>query len=665
MTGKPNETFFPNRAASWWCTLEDLLWPEKKAVDRIKRRAEGFAEAGIDTAINFGFHLRFDFSNYFGSLHGYYAQVCEELHQRGIRFMDHYSCNLVTRPRNEADFRKVHASQRHHILLHPDPAAAAHAQYEGHRFWELCEKDVRDGSRGYSWNYQAELFCHNNPGFLDMHAKYLKRLLAEVPLDGFEIDDMCDYAGLTTCACDYCRDRFRRDYGHELPAFGDVSFWGDTSGAPTTWGNYDNPVFRDWLRMKSDGPVDHLRMIQSLIGDLPLMTCCSSTGPMALNNIGLDLEKKTPALDLLMLENCGLGTDTVQWDRMDAEALQQKDIAVKMGGAPAIALSYTVYEPGAYLGWCLSRFWGVGNWSSTLTGRLSEDPSDGKDVYELIGPTNRWEMANSDLRYWEGLDIPEIRLVSNRYCRINGWRDGDGQEHWQRVSAWSRAFVSRNIGYRFVRADELADGDALAAESTPLVLDGVACVSDSQYEALRAYLQNGGVAWLRLPFGSHDERGGRRDAPLSELLLAARFPGLAVLSGEPAAQALDGLIGRGDFVPRIRQLAGDTRWAVRLRQHPEGIVLHLINRALEAEAHASLQDAYKGQAVMSAIRSVSGDGRLEYEIDLDGIGEPWTRATLKSPERSGVVPVPVHAEANKRVKLTIDMSGIDIYGVVQ
>jgi hypothetical protein len=76
--------FAPRRAASWWCTLEDILWPEKKVIDRIKRRAEGFARARIDTAINFGFHIRFDFSNYFAQLHGYYANVCEELHRYNI-----------------------------------------------------------------------------------------------------------------------------------------------------------------------------------------------------------------------------------------------------------------------------------------------------------------------------------------------------------------------------------------------------------------------------------------------------------------------------------------------------------------------------------------------------------------------------------------------------
>ena len=103
----PDSGFVPLHIASWWCTLDDILWPQKQVVDKIKSRAEAFSKSGIDTAINFGFHIRFDFSNYFGQLHGYYANVCEELHKYDIKFMDHYSCNHVERPRGEDEFRKA------------------------------------------------------------------------------------------------------------------------------------------------------------------------------------------------------------------------------------------------------------------------------------------------------------------------------------------------------------------------------------------------------------------------------------------------------------------------------------------------------------------------------------------------------------------------------
>jgi hypothetical protein len=324
--------FVPNRAASWWCSITDLQWPQKYVVDKIKRRADGFAKARIDTAINFGFHNRFDFSNYFRAVHGYYANVCEELHQRNIRFMDHYSCNHVSRPRNEADFRYINKYERHAVLLIPDEEAARFAQYEGHRFQDLCEVDLRDGSRGYAKQYQFEAFCHNNPALHDMHRKYLTRLIKEVPFDGIEVDDMCSYPGNTTCGCSYCRERFKRDYGHDIPDFSDHAFFGDTTKEDMLeWGNYANPMYRDWLRMKSDSVRDHIKMIKEVIGDKPLMTCCSDTGPIVLNALALDLEKMAPHLDMFMLENVGTNIRNSDWMQMDAEPCTKK-ILPKKGG---------------------------------------------------------------------------------------------------------------------------------------------------------------------------------------------------------------------------------------------------------------------------------------------------------------------------------------------
>lgn len=665
MTNREYRYFRPRRMASWWCTLEDILWPEKKVMEKIKGRAEGFAKAGIDTAINFGFHTRFDFSDYFGSLHGYYANVCEELHKYGIRFMDHYSCNLVERPRGDKEFIKLHAWNRHHILLHPDPIAASHAQYAGHMFQNVCEVDVRDGSRGYSWSYQAEMFCHNNPGFLDMHRKYLERHLAEVPVDGYQVDDMCDYGGLATCGCIHCRERFLMDYGHELPDFGDDSFWGDTTGDPCTWGNYENHVFRDWLRMKADSVADHVKMIKEVIGDKPLMTCCSSTGPIMLNALGLNLERFTENLDLIMLENCGLGIDSVHWDRMDAEALQQKDIAEKMGHAPTLALSYTIYKMGGYIGWCLSRFWGVGNWSSTQPGRLENDPSDAMEIEEIIGPINNWEIRYSDLDYLSGHDVVEVRLVSNRLCRENGWRDNDGFEHWDRVSEWSNTLLEHNLGYRFIRAEELADAHMLKLENTPVILDGVGCVSDAQYNAIREYLMQGGTAWLKLPFGTHDEKGFKRKIPLSDELLNEKYTGLVIINSVSRAEALDSFIVSGNIIPRIRQVSGDTRWTSRLRVHEEGVVLHLMNRALKAIPHPELKDKNNVQVLLD-IESFNSSNRIEYIIEFNGIGTPWDKAVVMSPELGDENRiVKLEKISNTCIKIYIDLNRIRLYGVVQ
>jgi hypothetical protein len=658
----PDMPFIPRRVASWWVTIEDLQWSQKSIRDKIKRRAAAFAEAQIDMVVNYGFHIRFDFSNYFGQLHGLMANACEELHQYGIKFMDHYSCNHVERPKDEADFHKLHQRHRHHVLLFHDPIAAAHAQYEGHLFQDICEVDIRDGSRGYSLQYQMEAFCHNNPNFLDMHVKYLKRLLNEVPIDAIEVDDMCDYVGLAACGCVHCRERFKRDYGREIPPFDDKSFWGDTSKPMLWWGNYENPAFREFIQMKTDGIVDHVKLVKSVVGDLPLMSCCSSTGPITLNSISLDLEKMSPYLDFFMLENVGTNVNSVQWIPKDAEALHQKDIAKQRGDSPAIALSYTIYEKGGYLGWALSRFWGVANWSSTHNQRLIEDPADAREMEEVIHEWNNWEVQQSDLDFREGEDLVEIRLVSNSYCRDNGWRDEDGKEHWDRLKAWSASCVAHNVGYRFVRAREFSDATALLSEKTPLVLDGVACVSDAQYNAISSFLASGGKAWLALPFGTRDEKGYLRDKPLHDALLRRFKRNITVLESALQGDMLDKLIQEGRFKPILTQVGGDKRWAVRMRWHDGKLVFHFLNAAIKAIPHPTIKDN-GGVAILQDIDSNITDNRLSYRLNLKSLNE--TSYLLKSPELKEAHREITCIKKGKGYDLDVDLSDIKLYAVLQ
>lgn len=655
--------FLPMRAASWWCGIEDLLWSEKKIVDKIKRRAAAFAEAKIDTAINFGFHFRFDFADYFGQLNGYYANVCEELHKYDIKFMDHYSCNLVARPRGEAEFKKLHRGQRHVVLLFHDPIAAEHSQYEGHYFKDICEVDLSNGGKGYAKQYQTDLFCHNNPGFLDMHKKYLQRLMKEVPFDGIEVDDMSDYAGLTTCGCSHCRERFRKEYGHEIPPLGEKSFWGDTSKNEMQWGNYENPIFRDWIRMKIDSVVDHIKMVKSTVGDKPLMTCCSSTGPILLNSVALNLEKMSPHLDLFMLENVGTNIKSVEWVNMDAEALQQKDIAQKRGNAPAMALSYTIYGKGGYLGWSLSRFWGVGNWSSTLNGRQEEDPADAMETEAIISPYNNWEVKYSNLNYLDGRDFVEVRLVSSSYCRDNGWRGADKLEHWDKVKAWSASLVKNNVGYRFVRSMELSDAVDLCKDTTPLILDSVGCVSDSQFKAIKSYLSKGGDAWVALPFGTHDDKGFKREVPLSEELFKHKYKNLILIETATTSNPLEKLIQKGKFHPVLKQITGDKRWAARIRIHEGMPVIHFMNTALVAVPHPSLKDL-RGVPILNDLESKIADNNLSYEIDSKKIA--LSQLSMMSPELGGEKREVNIKEVNHGIlTINVNLSGVKTYAVVQ
>jgi len=662
----PYPYFRPRKMASWVTELNDILWPDKAVVEKIKKRAKGFADAGIDTAINFGFHLRFDFSDYFDMLHGYFKNVCDELHSYGIKFMDHYSCNLVERPRTKEDFYYLHNAHRHHVLLHKDTKAAEFAQYEGYMFQEICEKRVNDGTRGYSWNYQAELFCHNNPNFIDMHRKYLKRLFNDVPMDGMEIDDMCDYGAFSTCCCDYCKERFRKEFNRELPAFENKEFWGNTSGNPTTWGNYENPAFRDWVMLKVNSVRDHIKMVKKELGYRPLMTCCSATGPMVLNGLGLNLERFMDDLDLLMLENCGMGVQTVSWDKAEAEALLQKNIALNMGNAPAIALSYSTYDTSAYMGWAFARFWGVSNWASTLVGRLSHDPGDIKEINDLLAPCNNWEDRYSRLDPCEGEDIYDVRLVNNLLCRENGHRDGKGRDHWAKVSSWSKALLHNNIGYRFVRYTELADKDRLIGEYTPIILDNCGCVSDDQYFAVKSFLDNDGTVIMALPFGIKDEKGYLREKPLSDELLSKGYPGLVLIDENASLDTcINELIQNNIIIPKIRQTDGDRTWAVKIRKHKDKLVMHILNRAIEAIPHPTLTNAIGPGKILYDIAAANQGENVSYIIDISGLSQKPTEINFMSPETGSLKrKVSVEKLTENKVKITFSTKGIKLYGII-
>ncbi len=659
----PSLPFIPRRTASWWVTLNEVQWSQKSIKDEIKRRAAAFAEARIDTAIIFGWHIRFDYANYFGHLHGYMADVANELHKYDIKLMDHYSCNHTERPRDKAEFAKLHKGQRHHALLFHDEVALNHAQYAGHFFNDICEIDLRDGSRGYARQYQMEAFCHNNPGFLDMHAKYLQRLLKEVPLDGMQVDDMCDYAGLTTCGCNYCRARFKKDYGHDIPSFTDTNFFGDTNKPMLQWGNYQNPVFRDWISMKTDGIVDHVKMVKSILGDKPLMSCCSSTGPVSLNAISLDLEKMAPHLDFFMLENVGTNIKGVNWVHMDAEAMNQKDIAQWRGNAVAMALSYTIYEIGGYFGWALSRYWGVANWSSTLNHRLEEDPIDAREQEDVISPTNKWELKHSDLDIREGRDIVELRLVNNKLCKDNGFKDENGVEHWTKARSWSEHLVHANVGYRFLRYEELADAEAISKEKSPVIIDGSGCISDKQFNAISSYLSKGGTVWLALPFGTHDEKGFKRATPLSEKLLRSKYKNLVICHSAARANPLNDLMLSGKFKPMIRQIAGDSGWVARIRMHKNKPVMHFMNTEMEGLPHATLKDV-PGVPILAGIHSKIKNNELQYEISAGG--PDLSGLKLLSPELGDQQrDMKIERSGNGNTMISINLDKINVYAVAQ
>ena len=108
------------RAVSWWLTWKDLQWPDDDVADAIERRADAAAEAGVNCAVIFGAHFRWDYLPLWDNLHDLLGTIRGALHRRGIRLFDHHSAVLTHRYSGIEEARNAHLQQTSHPVC-PQP----------------------------------------------------------------------------------------------------------------------------------------------------------------------------------------------------------------------------------------------------------------------------------------------------------------------------------------------------------------------------------------------------------------------------------------------------------------------------------------------------------------------------------------------------------------
>ena len=214
-----------------------------------------------------------------------------------------------------------------------------------------------------------------------------------------------------------------------------------------------------------------------------------------------------------------------------------------------------------------------------------------------------------------------------------------------------------------MRSAELADADALRKENTPLILDGLGCVSEKQFTAIKIYLSKGGIAWLAMPFGSHDEKGFLRKVPLSAELMKEKYKNLLIVDSAISSNPLQKLISTGSFKPVLKQLKGDLRWAARIRIYNDKPVIHFMNTALLAVPDPLIKDI-SGISLLKDIKSLIKDNDCMYEINTNKIDLP--KLSVISPELGELQrPVGISKTKDGFSAIQVNLEGVKIYAVVQ
>jgi hypothetical protein len=493
------------RAIGWWLTFDDLTWPNPELMDKIRRRADQCAASGVNCCIVFGAHLRWDFMPLWERFHDELRFVADELHQRKILLFDHHSATIVHRPRSRDEALDIWRRNRHHVPFYPSREIAATWEFAGSHLNDWRMHDVETGAPVFVPAYTAEQFCMNHPGFRKAYAGYVKKLLADTGMDGLMSDDMIFYADWRACGCQFCRDRFKREYGHDLPPVSDLNFWG----------NRRSQAFRDWIKMRFQTPADFLTEVKKALPEnFPLLTCCSSSDNYYLPSFGMSYQDFIQSCNHVMLEMVGQ-TPAIEgtWDERVPSQLLHLDIARKHS-APCFGLGYGFFPDTAFFIWAVNKFLGSDCWFSTVKGRLDASPTELAalaDDSELVGEGFNWEKTHPELFRGDAETDTAIffsRATRDFYSEIIG-------DYCSDYNA-SCLYLSRaNLPCEVV-TDIPAFG-----KTRCLILSSVMCLSLVQRRQLAEFLNAGGTVIATGPSGHCDEQGNPAAKPWLEEFGAA------------------------------------------------------------------------------------------------------------------------------------------------
>lgn len=488
------------RTVSWYVTWKDLAWPDEDIADDIRRRADMAAKTGVNCAVIFGAHFRWDFMPLWMNLHDMISFIGEELHQRGIMLFDHHSSVLTHRYSNLEEAKAMRLYNRHHVSFAPSRDVASEWTYKGKKLDDWRMIDLTTGKPVFLPGYTAEQFCMNNPDFQSAYYDYVKRLLKETNIDGLMSDDGVFYSGWTSCGCEWCRKKFRKNYGHEVPPVSDLSFWG----------NYQNEAFKDWIEMRFGTTREFLEGVRKVIGkNFPLMSCCSESVAHTLPRCGTTYQEFIKPCNHIMLEMCG-NTPSMEGDWHCYFPVQMLHLGIgRENNAPCLGVGFGFNEVTADFIWAFNKFLGSGTWFSTLKGRLGLPDSKMlslKDDTELSGNGFNWE-KNNPLIFDAETDT-DVAVFFSRWSRdFYGMTEKDYTADY---SATCFELLRNNITFDVVTVIPKA------SEYKLLLLSSASCLDKAEYSALNKYLKDGGIIIASGPTGIYDKRANRAVKPWLE-----------------------------------------------------------------------------------------------------------------------------------------------------
>jgi hypothetical protein len=427
-------------------------------------RAERYAERGVNLVnATINFHFRFDWIRHFDEIAEITSRITEACHKYGMRVYEHHSANLISRHKDET-----------YLGWNPEDSLVV---------------DIRTGLPSRTDSRSNNRFvCINNPEFKEKFKGYILDFIKKTGVDGLMHDDI-HFAGQYNCGCNYCRAKFKKIFGYNLPDFGKFPIDDCTK-----------QVWRDWLRFRLISSSDQLRELKEVLPEDFLLFSCMSAGVLNSGDIhhaGASMETFARGTNCVFSEGGNLYIKNRgswrprnffgNWEKLYVEKKYIKAISTSFS-QPALDLHYPADPKEGFFCWALTKIFGNCLWrcDTNLYGGHNYDDEfrEWQKEYDYFN----WERKNERLfGISEGLN--EIGVVFSQNTKLA--MGVNPQHHGEPFAGWMQTL--QEYGFS---ADCLIDRDLENYEKISslklLVLPNVSALSKNAAENIKRYVYNGG-----------------------------------------------------------------------------------------------------------------------------------------------------------------------------
>lgn len=445
-----------------------LKWANKAKMERLLSNSASLAEfdrpgsleayadsqlvgKGIGVVMLSGMHSRHTYQNHIDRGVKSIRHVCEVLHSRGIKVVDHHDATLLW---NIGSGFRV-------MMEHLDETAI-----------------TRDAG------LPSCHICPSNVKWTAAYLAYLRRLV-EAGVDGLQIDEL-EYWSLG-CLCHDCREAFRRDTGWEIPLNEKDSAFNDPSSMlRRVWHDWRKKAVTNWF-------VGLRRHVMDLRDDF-VLSCYTTNdafcNPNQLRNVSSDVQDLGRVMNYLGSEM--MSRSAMRDGRNLLPMLLMRGGIAPAGVPPLWIWWYNVDYANEYFSWALSSLIGQIPLLSAVPA-----PRGGVDFLAFGASAAAMERDGAE-------QVAEVALLFPAYSR-------DWNNNWTNCAYRSELFGTAqtldamHVPYRFISDGWLESGDLGSFKA--MFVGDAQCLSDAEIAAIRSFADSGGKVRMTVRAGTRDELG--------------------------------------------------------------------------------------------------------------------------------------------------------------